>query len=157
MSILWSAKNDGNPFSGNSFAVTSGGLFDTAYSTTATLLPLNTVLTYRQLLSRTCEKILDLAKPFTDPGGKTSYKNLIALNEGCPVGQWRDSTVGLGEGRYPYDVNTALMPAALRAIADLGRVDAIEGGSAWSDLADKRAEVWETSAPEFFAVNRRSP
>jgi hypothetical protein len=29
---------------------------------------------------------------------------------------WRDSNTGLGNGRIPFDVNTALVPAALRAV-----------------------------------------
>ena len=93
-----------------------------------------------------------MAEPFTRPGGNATYKNLIALKEGVPVGQWRDSNDGLGGGRYPYDVNTALMPAALRAIAELARADAFEKEEGWGDIADKRAEVWETFALEIFNV-----
>jgi len=61
--------------------------------------------------------MLNLAKPFSKPGGNAAHKNLVALKEGQSVGQWRDSNDGLGGGRYPYDVNTGLMPAALRAIS----------------------------------------
>lgn len=92
-----------------------------------------------------------MAKPFAAAGGSTDYRNLIALEDGCPVGQWRDSDDGLGGGRYPYDVNTALMPAALRAIAELGRAGALDSLYAWS-IADELAEVWETSSLEFFNV-----
>ena len=84
------------------------------------------------------------------------HKNLIALKEGQLVGQWRDSNDGLGGGRYPYDVNTGLMPAALRAIGELARAGAFEKEAEWGDLADKRAEVWETSALGFFTVNLSS-
>ena len=97
-----------------------------------------------------------MAKPFTQPGGNATYKNLIALKEGVPVGQWRDSNDGLGGGRYPYDVNTALMPAALRAIAELARADAFEKEEGWGDIADKRAEVWETFTLDFFNVELHS-
>ena len=107
---------------------------------------------YRQLLSRTCKKILELAKPFSEPGGHTSYKNLIALRNGQPVGQWRDSDNGLGGGRYPYDVNTALMPAALRAIADLASTGAFGDEHGWDKVASKRAEIWERSTLDFFTV-----
>ncbi len=93
-----------------------------------------------------------MAEPFTRPGGNATYKNLIALKEGVPVGQWRDSNDGLGGGRYPYDVNTALMPAALRAIAELARTGAFEKEDGWGDKADKRAEVWETLTFDFFNV-----
>ena len=93
-----------------------------------------------------------MAEPFTRPGGNATYKNLIAFKEGVPVGQWRDSNDGLGGGRYPYDVNTALMPAALRAIAELARAGAFEKEDGWGDIADKRAEVWETLTLDFFNV-----
>ena len=93
-----------------------------------------------------------MAEPFTRSGGNATYKNLIALKEGVPVGQWRDSNDGLGGGRYPYDVNTALMPAALRAIAELARAGTFEKEVGWDDIADKRAEVWETLTLDFFNV-----
>ena len=129
---------------------------DLSSRTRATLIPSNVGKTYRQLLSRTCEKILNLAKPFSQPGGHTTHKNLVALKEGQPVGQWRDSDDGLGGGRYPYDVNTGLMPAALRAIAGLARAGAFEREDGWDDLADKRAEAWETLTLNFFTVELRS-
>ena len=97
-----------------------------------------------------------MAEPFTRPGGNATYKNLIALKEGVPVGQWRDSNDGLGGGRYPYDVNTALMPAALRAMAELARAGAFEKEDGWGDNADKRAEVWETLTLDFFNVELHS-
>lgn len=93
-----------------------------------------------------------MAEPFTRPGGNATYKNLIALKEGVPVGQWRDSNDGLGGGRYPYDVNTALMPAALRAISNLARTTPVEKDDGWGEIADKRAEVWETLTLDFFNV-----
>lgn len=119
---------------------------------TATLIPLNKGRTYRELLNRTCQRIMDLAAPFSQPGGSATYTNLIALKAGQPVGQWRDSNDGLGGGRYPYDVNTALMPAALRAIADLARAGAVGRDQAWKSSADKCAEVWEASTLDFFTV-----
>ena len=93
-----------------------------------------------------------MAEPFTRPGGNATYKNLIALKEGVPVGQWRDSNDGLGGGRYPYDVNTALMPAALRAISNLARTTPVEKDGDWGKIAEKRAEVWETLTLDFFNV-----
>src|SRR5882672_1300215 len=41
--------------------------------------------------------------------------NLIALKGGLDAGQWRDSHDGLGDGRFPYDVNAVFVPAALAA------------------------------------------
>jgi hypothetical protein len=42
--------------------------------------------------------------------------NLVRIKPGRRTGQWRDSEEGLGRGVYPYDVNVALVPAALDAI-----------------------------------------
>jgi hypothetical protein len=75
---------------------------------------------------------MDLAAPFAR---KQTKENLIRLKEGQIVGQWRDSTYGscvhsdhqcktltcIGGGQIAYDVNTALVPAALRSIATLAR------------------------------------
>lgn len=41
--------------------------------------------------------------------------HLIGLKSGFTAGQWRDSSEGLGRGRYPYDVNAVFVPAALAA------------------------------------------
>lgn len=95
---------------------------------------------------------MSLSELFSEPGGQTTYKNLVALKDGQPVGQWRDSNDGLGGGRYPYDVNTALMPAALRAIAGLARAGAFQEEDGWDSLANRRASVWETSSLNFFTV-----
>ena len=45
--------------------------------------------------------------------------NLVGIKPGRMTGNWRDSEQGLGRGRYPYDVNAALVPAALDAAARL--------------------------------------
>lgn len=45
-----------------------------------------------------------------------SATNLVRIKPGRRTGQWRDSEEGLGRGVYPYDVNVALVPAALHAI-----------------------------------------
>ena len=44
---------------------------------------------------------------------------LIGLKPGFAVGDWRDSENGIGRGRYAYDVNAVLVPAALEAAAQL--------------------------------------
>src|SRR5690242_1531871 len=60
---------------------------------------------------------------------------------------------GIGGGRIPYDVNTALMPAALRAIASLSRSKFFSNkSSSWATLADKYAQVWEDKTLQFFRV-----
>ncbi|HEY2274434.1 MAG TPA: hypothetical protein VGH61_02930, partial [Steroidobacteraceae bacterium] len=90
-------------------------------------------------------------------GRDPSSANLIALKPGYPVGEWRDSEHGLGGGRYPYDVNAVLVPAALAAAAQLSdssllapylesRDRPLFAGSAHLE------DVWRTRAPPLFAV-----
>ena len=87
-----------------------------------------------------------------------SRANLVALKPGYTVGEWRDSEHGLGGGRYPYDVNAVLVPAALAAAAQL-----YDGGLLTPYLqtrdralfagAAQVAKVWRTQAPPFFEVS----
>jgi hypothetical protein len=115
--------------------------------------PRNQGLTYGDLARLNAQRIMDLAAPFTAPGGQTQH-NLIQLKEGTVVGQWRDSTYGSGGGRIPYDVNTALVPAALRAIAAISRFrpSIYTGHEDWAVLADKYAQVWEDETLQLFQV-----
>ncbi len=115
--------------------------------------PSNKGLTYGDLARMNAEKVMDIAAPFTASGGQTK-KNLIHLMEDTVVGQWRDSTYGSGGGRIPYDVNTALVPAALRAIAAISRFDSsiYAGHDDWAELADKYAQVWEDETLPLFQV-----
>ena len=84
--------------------------------------------------------------------------NLIHLRAGQIVGNWRDSTNGLGGGAYPYDVNAVLVPAALRAASrflDSGLLDPYLDGSQRTALADaaQQASIWESAAPALFEVS----
>jgi hypothetical protein len=96
-------------------------------------------------------KIMTISAPFASPGNQ-SINNLIHLKDGQIVGEWRDSTYGIGGGRIPYDVNTALVPAALRSIAALARAGHFPAHSDWGKLADQYAQVWEDSTLQFFEV-----
>jgi hypothetical protein len=60
---------------------------------------------------------------------------------------------GIGGGRIPYDVNTALIPAALRCIASLARAGMYKSHADWGTLADTYAKVWEDETLRFFEVN----
>ena len=85
--------------------------------------------------------------------------HLIGLKPGLLVGNWRDSETGLGGGRYPYDVNAVLVPAALEATAELNDSGLL---STYLNAADRTlfarasqmAHVWRTQAPPFFDVVR---
>ncbi|HEY6457820.1 MAG TPA: hypothetical protein VIY90_21300 [Steroidobacteraceae bacterium] len=85
------------------------------------------------------------------------YDHLLALKPGRATGEWRDSADGLGGGRYPYDVNAVLMPAALAATARLVRSGLLDGVLSAADRASLAhvgadAAVWRRAAPELFTV-----
>lgn len=125
---------------------------DAFFNTTATFLAENVGLTYEKLAEVTFSKIIAAAAPFAAKGGQVK-ENLIHLQENQPVGEWRDSNNGLGGGRIPYDVNAALVPAGLRAIAALSRAGFFADHSEWNETADRYARVWEDSTLQFFEVN----
>ncbi len=84
--------------------------------------------------------------------------NLLALKPGVPVGEWRDSNTGLGGGRYPYDVNAILAPAALEAAARLEEAGLLSSYLSADDRAlfaraAAMAGVWRAKAPGFFDVH----
>ena len=67
-------------------------------------------------LARNLLWVVERAGPFAaDPRAG----NLVGVKAGRSTGNWRDSERGLGGGRYAYDVNAALVPAALAAVARL--------------------------------------
>ncbi|GAM90077.1 hypothetical protein ANO11243_081170 [Dothideomycetidae sp. 11243] len=114
--------------------------------------PKNLNLTWANLAQLNAERIMNLTTPFVT---NMTQENLVHLKDGQIVGQWRDSTYGIGGGRIPYDINTALIPAALRAIAALS--NATNGSfypdyPQWSSEADKKAQVWEDSTLQFFQI-----
>lgn len=87
------------------------------------------------------------------------YQNLIALQAGHDAGQWRDSGIGLGGGRYPYDVNAILAPAALEATArllDHGVLEPFLSSEDRTELsaAAAAAKTWRAEARRLFTVTR---
>ena len=84
--------------------------------------------------------------------------NLVGLKPGRMTGNWRDSEQGLGKGRYAYDVNAALVPAALGATArllDSGLLDEYLDVDQLRTLkaARESAQVWAAQAPRLFDVD----
>lgn len=122
---------------------------DAFFKRTATFLSENEGLSYAKLAQITAEKIMKITAPFASAQTK---ENLIHLRDGQGVGQWRDSGNGLGGGRTPYDVNTALAPAGLRAVAALSRAGFFPGHADWSTTADSYAQIWEDETLSFFEV-----
>lgn len=72
--------------------------------------------TYQAAIEQNLELVVSRARPY---GAAQEKTNMVALKEGVPVGEWRDSTEGLGYGRYAFNVNVALVPAALEAAGAL--------------------------------------
>jgi hypothetical protein len=83
--------------------------------------------------------------------------HLIGLKPGFAVGDWRDSENGLGGGRYPYDVNAVLVPAALEATAQLNDSGLLSPYLSASERAliaraSQMAAIWRSRAPGLFDV-----
>jgi len=76
-------------------------------------------------------------------------ENLIALREGEPTGEWRDSTTGLGGGRIPYNVSGVLVPAALRSAARLLDSPALGEDRDAAQRARSQADIWDGAADRF--------
>ena len=103
-------------------------------------------------LTRNLRLVVEQAEAFA---AEPDRSNLIAIKDGHNDGNWRDSEEGLVGGRYPYDVNAVLMPAALHATAG------IVGSGLLNDYADalpdqeelsRMAAVWEANAAPYFKV-----
>jgi hypothetical protein len=119
--------------------------------TRVSFMPAESNLTYADMVLRAAERLMSLAGPFASPGNQTE-DNLMHLKEDQIVGQWRDSTYGIGGGRIPMDVNTGLVPAALRAIGSLASAGLYPTHPEWKQSADSYADVWENSTLPFFEV-----
>lgn len=126
-----------------------------------TIDTVNANLTYGQLALLNAQKIINETAPFLD---NQTAENLVHLKPDQIVGQWRDSTYGLGNGRVPFDVNCALAPAALRSIARLSklggvfpnttsRTSVLTNHSGWASYAQQAATTWEENALPFFELN----
>lgn len=109
---------------------------------------------YDALVRRNLAYVVNAARPY---GANPRWSNLIRLrSDDPPVGEWRDSNVGLGGGMYPYDVNAALAPAALAASSRLAASGLLGDGADLHALADEArqlAAIWTRSAPSHFRVS----
>ncbi|HEY2592010.1 MAG TPA: hypothetical protein VGI35_10500, partial [Steroidobacteraceae bacterium] len=84
-------------------------------------------------------------------------RSLVEFKPGFTVGNWRDSEWGLGGGRYPYDVNAVLVPAALEAISLLDASGVLTPYLSPADRAlfaraSEMAAIWRGKAPPLFDV-----
>jgi hypothetical protein len=105
-------------------------------------------------LVRNLRFVLKETAPFA---AAPSTKTLLAIKDGFMAGQWRDSDEGLGRGRYAYDVNAALAPAALDAADQLLRSGLLDPYLTADDRAafakaGAMAKVWHDRAAPMFHV-----
>jgi hypothetical protein len=103
--------------------------------------------TYKQLLQANVDLVMKQSAAFAHT---PTTENLIHLKEDVPVGNWRDSNPGIGYGRIPFDVNTALVSGCLRAIQRLAKAKILH--ASYANAAAKYANVWETKALPLFRV-----
>ena len=107
-------------------------------------------MTFRSQLASNLRLVVAQASAFAaDPDAS----NLLAIKDGLNDGNWRDSEEGLVGGRYPYDVNAVLMPAALYAAAKLVRSGLLgqhPGSIPGEQELNGMAAVWEANAARFF-------
>ncbi len=101
--------------------------------------------TFAQAIEKNIQFVLMTAKPFTE---NQKARNLVALKKGFPVGDWRDSNDGLGGGRYSYNINAALVPAALGASARLleSKLLCPPADATCGELADNQGKIAEVMA-----------
>jgi hypothetical protein len=106
-------------------------------------------------LARNFAWVVERTAPFADA---PRAANLVGIKAGRTTGQWRDSDKGLALGRHAYDVNAALVPAALTAIGRLteagfldNHVDADQRRVL--SRAVSQARVWSTRAAPLFSVS----
>ncbi|GGD50396.1 hypothetical protein [Lacimicrobium alkaliphilum] len=107
---------------------------------------------YGEILAANIEYLLSVTRPFYQ---QPRLSNLIGLADGHYAGNWRDSEEGLDGGRYPYDVNAALAPAALRAARRLHQSGLLTGhGESIQNLAELEdiARHWQQKVPPLFFV-----
>ncbi|KAJ9106821.1 hypothetical protein QFC19_002949 [Naganishia cerealis] len=97
--------------------------------------------TYEQLLLRNIDHVLNMSKPFAS---NSSCQNLVAIRDPV-VGNWRDSTTGLGFGKIPFDINSEM------AIVDLANAGVIPAN--YSTTAGSMIGIWESAASPCFEVN----
>jgi hypothetical protein len=104
--------------------------------------------TYAAQIRKNLDLVLQQAAPFAlEP----RVDKLIALRDGVPVGNWRDSNNGLGGGRYPFDINVALVPAALKAAERLYRSGMLGDAPGPAATAARYGDAWKDTE-RFFAV-----
>ncbi|HEY1548290.1 MAG TPA: hypothetical protein VGG28_10735, partial [Kofleriaceae bacterium] len=100
---------------------------------------------YADAIATNLAFVLRVARPYA---AAPTPANLVHLHPGVAVGDWRDSAGGLAGGRTPYDVNAALVPAALAAIAQLSALPELADAARGAE-ANRLAAAWSHAADAF--------
>jgi hypothetical protein len=105
-------------------------------------------------LMRNLRFVLQTTDTFTK---HPSVSTLLQIKPNRSTGEWRDSNDGLGLGVFPYDVNAALAPAALRSIQRLFASGLLAPYLTGDDKAllagaGAAATLWADKAPALFDV-----
>jgi hypothetical protein len=100
---------------------------------------------YADAIATNLAFVLRVARPYA---AAPTPANLVHLHAGIAVGDWRDSQGGLAGGRTPYDVNAALVPAALAAVAQLSAVSELADAARGAE-ASRLAAAWSHAADAF--------
>eukprot|EP01080_Neovahlkampfia_damariscottae_P008434 gene8434-260_t len=106
----------------------------------------------KELILRNMNFVIEKSKNFYQ---NSTIDNLIHIREGITVGNWRDSAPGLGYATVPYDVNVALVPAALNSITTIinhGYLSKEEVGEIY-EKSKKYFKVWSEKSSIFFNIS----
>jgi hypothetical protein len=103
---------------------------------------------YQSAVLRNIALVVRKAQPFSQ---NPIAANLVPITH-PEVGNWRDSGAGLGFGKYPFDVNASLVPAALRGAASLYAAGLLGANTDRAPALQAMADVWEAHAAGFFEV-----
>ena len=101
---------------------------------------------YADALRTNLDMVVARARPYAET---PEPARLIQLREGMNVGEWRDSEMGLGGGRVPYNINAALVPAALEATARLYALPGLGADAEKAAEARRLAEAWANAGAHF--------
>jgi hypothetical protein len=102
--------------------------------------------TYRDALRQNLAFVMAHSTPYAR---KPVPEHLLAIGAFTTMGQWRDSPLGLDGARMPFDVNTALVPAALQAAARLFASDLLGPDPAAAEATRAIVPPWLTTERHF--------
>jgi glycogen debranching enzyme len=97
---------------------------------------------YRDAIEENLHFVLRAARGYA---ASPMADKLVHLHDRMPVGDWRDSNAGLADGRIPYDVNAALVPAALAAAAHLYHSRLFGADDQRAAEAERLAAAWHVA------------